>query len=101
MIVDKTYQDDNLSLKALAAKLNVSVHFLSQLISERMGSSFYEIVNGCRIEEVKARLADPRDADIPILNIAYDAGFSTKSSFNRHFKKITGLTPSQFRKNPE
>ncbi|MCP4157423.1 MAG: helix-turn-helix domain-containing protein, partial [bacterium] len=92
MGMDKIYQDDNLSLKTLAVKLNVSVHFLSQLINECMGGSFYEIVNGYRIKEVKARLADPQEADIPILNIAYDAGFSTKSSFNRYFKKITGLT---------
>ncbi|MCP4155641.1 MAG: helix-turn-helix domain-containing protein [bacterium] len=101
MEMEKIYRDDNLSSKILAEKLHVSVHFLSRLLNEHMGNSFYELVNGYRIEEVKARLSDPAEADMPILNIAYDAGFSTKSSFNRYFRKITGLTPSQFRKNQE
>ncbi|MCP4156983.1 MAG: helix-turn-helix domain-containing protein [bacterium] len=98
---EKLYRDDNLSLKDLAKKLHVSVHFLSQLINEQIGSSFYEMVNNYRIEEVKLRLSDPAQADTPIIDIAYDAGFSTKSSFNRYFKKLVAITPSQFRKNQE
>ncbi len=101
MEIEKIYRDDTLSLNTLAKKLHVSAHFLSQLINEQLGNSFYEMLNSYRIEEVKLRLTDPAEAEIPILTIAYDAGFSTKSSFNRYFKKFTGTTPSQFKKNPE
>ncbi|MCP4157221.1 MAG: helix-turn-helix domain-containing protein [bacterium] len=101
MDIQKLYQDDNLSLKDLANKLHVTSHFLSQLLNDQLGVSFFDMVNGYRVEEVKERLSDPEDANTPVLTIAYDAGFSQKSSFNRYFKKMTGLTPSQFRKNNE
>ncbi|MCP4152874.1 MAG: helix-turn-helix transcriptional regulator [bacterium] len=82
----KIYREDNLSLRELAKRLHTSVHFLSQLINEQMESSFYEMVNRYRIEEVKMRLGDPAQAETPILDIAFDADFSTKPSFNRYFK---------------
>jgi AraC-like DNA-binding protein len=56
------------------------------------------LVNTYRVEEVKKRLASLQDKDKTILNIAFDAGFNTKTSFNRVFKKFTRMTPSQYRK---
>ncbi|MCP4220461.1 MAG: helix-turn-helix domain-containing protein, partial [bacterium] len=99
MEMEKAYQDEDLSLGSLAKQLNVTVHFLSQLINEKMGENFFDMVNRYRVEEVKTRLCDPADADTSIMEISYDAGFSAKSSFNRYFKKITGTTPSVFRRN--
>ncbi|MCP4215573.1 MAG: helix-turn-helix domain-containing protein [bacterium] len=98
MGVEKIYREEDLSLGSLAGELNVSVHFLSQLINERLGENFYDMVNRYRVEEVKARLCDPDNADLSILEISYDAGFSAKSSFNRYFKKMTDMTPSAYRK---
>ncbi|MCK7514990.1 MAG: helix-turn-helix domain-containing protein [Desulfobacterales bacterium] len=62
-----------------------------------MGRSFTELVADYRVDEIKKRLSDP-DETANILNIAYDAGFGTKASFNRIFKDHTGLTPSEFRR---
>ncbi|MCP4216918.1 MAG: helix-turn-helix domain-containing protein [bacterium] len=98
MELKKIYRNEDLSLKELAEKLNVSVHFLSQLLNEKMGMGFFDLMNQYRVEEVKKRLGDPAESETSILAIAYDAGFSSKSSFNRYFKKFTGMTPSQFKK---
>jgi ligand-binding sensor domain-containing protein/AraC-like DNA-binding protein len=98
MSVEKAYQDEDLTLGDLAGRLDVPLHFLSQLINEKLGKNFFALVNGYRVEEVEKRLADPLSRDVSILAIAYDAGFSTKSSFNRTFKKHTGMTPSEYRK---
>jgi hypothetical protein len=57
-------------------------------------------VSDHRIHEAKKMLSDPLNNDKTILNILYDAGFNSKSSFNDLFKKKTGMTPSEFRKNP-
>ena len=51
-----------------------------------------------RIEEVKAALADPAQAPVPVLTLAMDAGFQSLGPFNRAFKAETGLTPTEFRR---
>jgi AraC-like DNA-binding protein len=95
---EKLYRDENLSLQTLADKLGISSHQLSWVINEGLQQSFVSLVNGYRIEEVKGRLSDPSFDHSSILQAALDAGFNTKSSFNRSFKKITGLTPSEYKK---
>jgi AraC-like DNA-binding protein len=79
----------------------VSRNLLSQAINERTGQNFYDFVNFYRVETVKERLKDPEKRDMNVLHIAFDAGFNTKATFNAVFKKSTGLTPSQYRKNFE
>ncbi|MCP4218462.1 MAG: helix-turn-helix domain-containing protein, partial [bacterium] len=95
---EKRYRDSNLSIAKLAKELYVSVHFLSQLINEKTQKNFFDFINEYRIEEIKEQLKDPSQAKRPVLEIAFDSGFGTKSSFNRYFKKLTGQTPSQYRK---
>jgi len=95
--VEKAYRNGRLSLDSLAERLNLQPYQLSGIINSRMGKSFTEFVADYRIDDVKKRLADPGES-ANILNIAYDAGFGTKASFNRIFKERTGLTPSEFRR---
>jgi len=95
---ERLYQDEDLTLQSLAEKLAVSPHQLSWIINEVLQVSFPSLVNGYRIEEVKNRLADPGSNGTSILQIALEAGFNTKASFNRAFKIHTGMTPSQFKK---
>jgi AraC-like DNA-binding protein len=98
--VEKIYRNDRISLDSLSERLGLQPYQLSAIINSRMGRSFTELVADYRVDEVKKRLSDP-DENANILNIAYDAGFGTKASFNRVFKERTGLTPSEFRrKNP-
>ncbi len=98
MEVEKIYLEEDLSIKDLADKLHVSVHFVSQLLNEKVGQTFYDYVNQYRINDVKDRLVDPEQSEISILDIANECGFSSKTSFNRYFKRYTGMTPSQFRR---
>jgi AraC-like DNA-binding protein len=97
METEKPYTDGGLTLPALAARLNVSTHHLSQVINERLGQSFNDFVNSYRVEEAKRKLTDPRLKHYSVLAIAEEVGFNSKSSFNAVFKKQTGMTPSEFR----
>ncbi|MDH4196161.1 MAG: helix-turn-helix domain-containing protein [Candidatus Aminicenantes bacterium] len=94
----RLYRDEDLTLPSLAEKLAVSPHQLSWIINEELHVSFPSLVNGYRVEEVKSRLADPANDGASILKIALDAGFNTKASFNRAFRKFTGMNPSQYKK---
>jgi AraC-like DNA-binding protein len=95
--VEKIYRSARLSLDSLAERLGLQPHQLSAIVNSRLGKSFTEYVSDHRVEEAKKRLADPAEK-ANILNIAYDAGFGTKASFNRIFKDRTGMTPSEFRR---
>lgn len=94
---DKVYEDAELTLMKLAEKLSVYPHTLSQIINEKLGKNFNDLINSYRIEAVKKRLQDPREAKRSVLEIAFDCGFNSKTSFNRAFKKLTGKTPSFFK----
>jgi AraC-like DNA-binding protein len=96
--VEKIFRNENLTLLSLAEKLNITPHQLSWIINDKMDQSFSTLINRYRIEEVKKRLTDGTKNDSTILQMALDSGFSTKTAFNRAFKKFTGLTPSQYRK---
>lgn len=95
---EKPYLDGKLSLNQVAEKLEISSNHLSQVINENLNKNFFDFVNGYRVELVKEKLADPANEKFTILAIAYDSGFSSKSSFNEVFKKFTQLTPSQYQK---
>lgn len=96
--VEKIYRDEDLSLSGMAAKLGVPTYYLSQLLNEKVGKNFHDFLNSHRVEEACKRLAAPDEKHVNILQIAIDAGFNSKVSFNRVFKKYTGTTPSQYRK---
>lgn len=96
--VEKVYRNEDISLRSLSEELAIPSYQLSWILNERMNITFSVLVNTYRVEEVKKRLASLQDKDKTILNIAFDAGFNTKTSFNRVFKKFTRMTPSQYRK---
>ncbi|MCP5103020.1 MAG: helix-turn-helix domain-containing protein, partial [bacterium] len=97
MDIEKLYKDDKLSLQALAQKVSVTSHILSQVINEQLNKNFSDFVNSYRIEEAKKMLQDA-DEDTSILHICYEVGFNSKSAFYRAFKKFTDKTPSQYQK---
>ena len=97
--VEKVYKDEELSLQSLAEKLSIPPRELSQVINERLDMNYSNFINSYRIEEAKNLLFAPGENDHSILDIAYEVGFNSKAVFNRAFKKFTGMTPSQFRKN--
>lgn len=93
---DSLYLNPNLNLSSLAESIGLTPDHLSQVINQELSVNFYDFVNQFRIKEAQKRLLDPQYSNYSILGIALDCGFSSKSSFNRIFKKHLGITPSQF-----
>jgi AraC-like DNA-binding protein len=94
----KPFVRSTLTLQELSDELRISAHNLSEVINTRLGKNFFDFVNGFRVKEVQERLVDPRFNNLTILAIAQDAGFSSKSTFNTIFKKVTETTPSEYRR---
>jgi AraC-like DNA-binding protein len=96
---DKAYREEGLSIGGLAVRLGTSEHGLRRLINQRLGyRNFNVFLNEHRIAEAKAALADPSQAEVPVITIAMDAGFQSLGPFNRAFKATTGVTPSEYRR---
>jgi AraC-like DNA-binding protein len=95
---EKAYLNPDLSLPQLAEILDIPSHHLSRVINDQFGVNFFNFINRYRIEEIKAKIDDLKFQNLSILGIAYDSGFNSKSAFNRVFKKMEGMTPSEYRK---
>lgn len=93
---EKIFQDIDLSLEGLAKRVGAPKHHLTQLLNLRMKKNFNQYVNALRIEHA-CFLLKQRNVDHSIQELAYECGFNSKVSFNRNFKLITGLTPSEYR----
>ena len=98
MVDKKPYLDPSLTLNELSRNISISPRDLSQIINESLGINFFDFVNSYRVEEAKRFLMDSSNHNKNILEILFDAGFNTKSVFNRVFKKYTGMTPSEYKK---
>lgn len=98
METEKPYLDPQLSIAKLAKQLDLPDSKVSRLINNFGEATFFDFVNGYRVEEVKAKIANHQNDHLSLLGIALDSGFNNKASFNRTFKKYEGKTPSQFRK---
>ena len=101
MAREHPYRDPELTLPALAERLKSTPHKLSEVLNRELSQTFYDFVNGYRVDEVRLRLADPNTKHLNILALGLDAGFASKSTFNQAFKKLTGQTPSAYRKSLE
>ncbi len=95
---EKIYLDHQLTEKMLAEKLNLQPYYLSRLINQHVNCSFNEYINKARIEETRRLLESEQSRKLTLYAIALDSGFSSESVFYINFKKYTGMTPSQYRK---
>lgn len=92
------YRDAQTSIPSLAARLGVTEKKLRSTINGRLGfRNFPSFVNAFRVEEVRRRLSDPAQDDVPILTMALEAGFGSIVAFNRVFKDRHGVTPTAYR----
>lgn len=94
---EKIYLNPDLTSQHLAEQLAIGTKALSQVINQGFNKNFFDYINTYRCQEVKDILKGP-DKKITVLEAMYQAGFNSKSSFNKEFKKLTGLTPSEFKK---
>ena len=98
METEKPYLDASLTLRSLAEQTQMNSRDLSVLINTNLQQHFFDFVNAYRIKEAQTILQDPSKKEFTILEILYEVGFNSKSSFNTAFKKHTGKTPTEFRK---
>jgi len=93
----KPYLNPALTLFELSEKTSIPIRSLSEVINNSLNQNFYDFVNSFRIKESQRLLMEAKAQNKTILEILYEVGFNTKSSFNQAFKKHTGTTPTQYK----
>ena len=93
---EELYKNPDINLVELANKVNIHPNYLSQVINEKTGNNFYVYINNLRIQAVLSMIENPQNRNLKLISLAYDCGFSSKSSFNKYFKTIVGKTPSEY-----
>lgn len=97
MIDQEPYLDPSLTIQQLSNQINMPVRDVSVLINHHMNQHFFDFVNEYRIQKAMKMLKNPSQKELTVLEILYEVGFNSKSSFNTSFKKHTGLTPTTYR----
>jgi len=92
------YLEASLSIQDLSEQVEIPVRELSLLINHKLSQHFFDFVNEYRIKKAMDLLKDPTQRKTTVLEILYEVGFNSKSSFNTVFKKFTGKTPTEYRK---
>ena len=92
------YRDPKLTLKKLASSMKLNINDLSQTINSGLDQSFNDFINEMRVDEVKRKMEDPKYAHLSQLGMALESGFNSKATYNRAFKKFTGMSPSSYQK---
>lgn len=96
MTTDKMYEDPELVIAHLAAKLDTHAKKVSQVINQGFGMNFNDFVNHHRIRAMKQKIGEGEHNLQTLLGLAIDCGFNSKATFNRAFKKETGITPREY-----
>ncbi len=94
----KPYLDSELNLIKLSELLKMTPHQLSYVINAGFNENFFKFINTYRVEKAKELLVKEEMNKLSMLGIAFESGFNSKTSFNTTFKKITGQTPTDFKK---
>lgn len=98
IVEDKNYLNSELTLENVSDQLGLSKSYLSRLINAELHSSFTDYINSLRVEEAKLTIQNPESEKYTMIAIGLESGFNSKSTFNNAFKKHTGFTPSEFKK---
>lgn len=95
---DKLYLNPALSVEAVAKHLKLAPKTISAVLNQHVNKSFNEYINSYRIDEFKERVLQPDADNLTIAGIAQDCGFNSQATFQRTFKQVTGLSPSEYKK---
>ncbi len=93
----KLYLESQLNLERFSEQIGLRARDVSTIINSHYQSNFFEFINGYRIEEAKRLLLSPDNKQDTILDIIYKSGFNSQSAFHRFFKRMVGMTPSEYR----
>ncbi len=97
MTLHKDYLNPSLTLSEFAGLCKIPSRKVSEQINHGLNATFHDFVNKYRVEEVKEKLTSVDRERFTLESIAYDCGFNSKATFNRIFKKYTGVSPSNYR----
>ncbi|MES1181832.1 MAG: helix-turn-helix domain-containing protein, partial [Flavobacterium sp.] len=95
---EKLFINPELTLGDAAQQLNIHPNHLSQVINSIANKNFYDYINSQRVEEFIRIVQLPKNQKFTLLSLAFECGFNSKTSFNRNFRKVTGLSPSEYLK---
>ncbi|TVR40953.1 MAG: AraC family transcriptional regulator [Cryomorphaceae bacterium] len=95
---EKVFLNPELTLRGLAEKCDEKSYLVSQAINQCLGKSFFELINSYRVEEAQRLMLDSKHDHLSLLGVGFEAGFNSKTTFNTTFKRITGMTPNEFKK---
>eukprot|EP01035_Chromulina_nebulosa_P013884 gene13884-biopygen11795 len=95
MLKQHLYRDPDLTLERLARRVGIPGRQISGALNRTYGRNISQVVNGYRVNDAKHRLVTTRDS---VTTIMLESGFGTKSNFNREFLRVTGMTPSRYRR---
>jgi len=98
MDTETPYLDPLLTLNKLSSLAQIPAYRLTKVLKQNLDSSFYDYINTYRVNTVKEKMQAGEAKRLSILGIALESGFNSKASFNRVFKKIEGMTPTQYMK---
>lgn len=97
MVIKEPFLNPSLTIQELADQVNIPVRELSVLINHHINQHFFDFVNEYRVKKAMTLLKDPTKKEYTVLEILYEVGFNSKSSFHTSFKKYTNQTPTAFR----
>ena len=92
--ITENYNDKNISLSFLASKFGITAPYVSTIVKAGTGMNFHEYITHLRIEKAKELL---RKNDLSVQDISSEVGFSSRNTFLRSFKQLTGMTPSEYK----
>jgi AraC-like DNA-binding protein len=95
---DELFLNPTLSLTELSETLKIPAHHITQTLNDYAKLNFCDFVNGFRVEAFKSKIDSGEAEKFSLLGIAFDCGFNSKSSFNRIFRNISGVSPSEYKK---
>lgn len=93
------WKDNELSVAKLSELTGIPRHYITQILNDNLQKNFYTFVNEYRTEYAKKLIVSQNYSHWSIVSIAFESGFNSKAAFNSFFKKYTGMTPSDFKKN--